>query len=40
MMEGHAATEKGYGLQPRYASFEAVREAVTWLIGRGIVKTG
>ena len=27
------------GYEPRYTSFEAVQEAVTWLIGKGMVKT-
>jgi nucleoside-diphosphate-sugar epimerase len=27
------------GYRPRYTSLEAVREAVTWLIGQGMVKT-
>lgn len=35
-----AKSERLIGYAPRYTSFEAVYEAVTWLIGKGIVKTG
>ena len=35
-----AKSERLIGYAPRYTSFEAVYEAVDWLIGKGIVKTG
>ena len=34
-----AKAERLLGYRPRYTSFEAVQEAVTWLIGQGMVKT-
>ena len=34
-----AKAERLLGYAPRYTSFEAVQEAVTWLIGKGVVKT-
>jgi len=34
-----AKSERLIGYAPRYTSFEAVYEAVTWLVGKGIVKT-
>jgi nucleoside-diphosphate-sugar epimerase len=34
-----AKSERLLGYAPRYSSFEAVYEAVTWLIEKGIVKT-
>ena len=35
-----AKAERLLGYAPRYTSFEAVREAVTWLIEQGIVEAG
>jgi nucleoside-diphosphate-sugar epimerase len=34
-----AKSQRLLGYAPRYTSFEAVREAVTWLIDNGVVKT-
>ena len=35
-----AKAERLIGYRPRYSSFEAVQESVTWLIGKGLVRTG